>query len=46
MVGITGKEMEESSSQDGGGSGEVSGDEAKLARDEARTEQLNGTNQC
>lgn len=46
MVGITGKEMEESSSPDGGGGGEVSGDEAKLARAEARTEQLNGTNQC
>ena len=45
-VGITDKEVEESSSQDGGNRGEVSGDETKLARTEARTEQLNSTNQC
>ena len=43
---VSDKEVEESSSQDGGNRGEVSGDETKLARTEARTEQLNSTNQC
>lgn len=37
-VGFTDKEVEESSSQDGGGRGEVSGDETKLAGMEAGTE--------
>ena len=45
-VGITDKEAEEGSSQDGGDRGEVSGDETKPARTEARTGQLNSTHQC
>lgn len=45
-MGIIDKWVGESSSQDGGDRGEVSGDETKLAKTEARTEQLNSTNQC
>ena len=45
-MGITDKEAEEGSSQDGGDRGEVSGDETKPARTEARTGQLNSTHQC
>lgn len=44
-MGFTDKEVEESSRQDGGGIGEVSGDETKLAGTEAKTEQMNITNQ-
>lgn len=44
-MGFTDKEVEESSSQDGGGRGKLSGDETKLAGMEARTEQQNSANQ-
>ena len=45
-MGFTDKEVEESSSQDGGGRGKASGDETKLAGTEARSEQPNSPNHC